>query len=163
MTTQPTHQYPPPPVVPSPDPADTREAYGLRILAFLIQAEYPDAAACACSDEQLALALHVAPIASAVYVHIAPDKTRMVDYRTVAADAIADAKRRILAWQRIRAACLSPTVAAQLGQAPASTPSGPPSSGARLIPPAPTQPPAGYALTPARTVTKTPAPVDIAF
>lgn len=79
------------PKPPAPEPGTTREQYGLALLQFVIASEYPYSL----DDEQLALALHVAPVAAVAVKG---------DYRTHAADAVADAKRLMLDVQRFRAA-----------------------------------------------------------
>lgn len=119
---------------------ETREGYGLRILCACVanpQTIY------ACSDDQLAAAIHVSPIATAVVVTIAADKTRQVDYRTATADAVAEVKRSIL---RLQAGRL--VAAAQLPPADSCRPADSSSGGSRvrLTPPQPTQPPAGDRL-----------------
>lgn len=90
--------YPVIPEPPAPDATDSRESYGLQLLGYLIR----ERTACRFSDEQISLALHVSPIAAAVYVHVGPDRSRSVDYRTAAADAVADAKRELIGEQRRR-------------------------------------------------------------
>ena len=131
---------------PSQPPADwqideTREQYGLRVLAACVA---DPIVVYHCSDDQLGAALHVAPVASAVHVTIAADKTRAIDYRTVAADAIADVKRTILRLQ-----------AARLVQAAQSQPvtvlaADQPSGGSKVprVPIVPSRPPAGQTIDP---------------
>lgn len=84
------NRIPDPPVADGPQSA---AAYGLQLLAFVIREQVT----CTLSDDQLQLLIHVAPIASAV--RTVPE----VDYRTVAADAIAAAKRLALGQLQINA------------------------------------------------------------
>ena len=129
------------PYQPSVAPADwqpdeSRETFGLRILCACVA---DPIVVYHCSDDQLAAAIHVSPIATAVVVTIAADKTRQVDYRTATADAVAEIKRSILRLQAGRLA------AAQVAQPARPGAAGQPSGGSRvrLTPPQPTQPPAG--------------------
>lgn len=127
---------PPPPDL---EPTDTAESYGLQLLAYVVR----ERTAVLLSDPQIALALHVAPIASAVQVQIGADRIRRVEYRTAAADAIAEAKRELLSCQRIRVQLAAETTP-ETAQPPAGSPSS--RSGGSLVPRqpiAPTQPPAG--------------------
>lgn len=138
--------YPPIPTPPAPQPDSTREGYGLQILAFIIR----ERVTCTCTDDQLAIALHVAPTAGAVAVAIGADKDRQVDYRVLAADAVADAKRMILETQRIRVR-LQAEQAAALPQPAAQAPTSvyqvddgtEPSSKVPRRPIAPSYPPGG--------------------
>lgn len=117
------------PKPPAPVAGDTREQYGLSILRFIMADEYPYS----CTDEQLSLALHVAPIAAAAVPG---------DYRSHVADAVAKAKRLILEVQRFRAADAA-KLAEQLATLAAVEPV-PPSGGAKVprVPFTPILPPA---------------------
>jgi hypothetical protein len=109
--------YPKLPEPPAPEPDQTAEQYGLQILAFIVR----EGVACTCTAEQLELALHVAPIAAAVNV-TGPKDDRRIDYRTVAADAVADAKRLILGTQRIATLIARETAARAVASLPAAPP-----------------------------------------
>lgn len=122
--------YPRLPDPPAPDVDSSRESYGLTLLAWIIRERCP----VTCTDEQLALALHVAPIASAVRVTVDANKRRSVDYRIEAADAVADAKRLILELQRMRARL------AELTPAPTIAPEAPTVDGGSRVPRQPIAP-----------------------
>ncbi len=93
-------RIPDPPVA---DPLDTAVSYGLQLLAFVVR----ERVTVTLSDAQLALAIHVAPIASAVQVQTVrtPEGTviRTVDLRQQVADAVAEAVRDLSLAQRLRA------------------------------------------------------------
>lgn len=129
-------RLPDPPV---PMPMDTAEHHGLAVLAFVIRENL----CCTCSDEQLELALHVAPIASAVYVSGSKDQ-RQVDHRTIAADCVANAKRLIMATQRARQQLAREASQQEQQQAqaqPQRPQAGPGGSRVPRVPVVPTQPP----------------------
>jgi hypothetical protein len=94
------------PRIPNPSiaaPDDSRESYGLQLLAYVIR----ERTACTFSADQISLALHVAPIAAAVRVQISStststgsDRTRTVDLQISTAETIAEAKRELLAEAR---------------------------------------------------------------
>lgn len=176
--------YPPLPDPPTPRPLETAEQHGLAVLLFLIREQV----ACTCSDEQLALALHVAPVASMVSV-TGSKADREIDYRIPAADLVAQAKRLIMATQKARQQ-LAREAGAQVAQAaqdaprPARIDPGGPSgpSGGSFVPRRPV--PSGPSTAPGLPIPKaprsyadnwhrvpdyagpqprTPAPVDIDF
>jgi hypothetical protein len=154
-------EYPRIPRPPIAAPDDSREAYGLQLLAYVVR----ERTACTFSAEQISLALHVAPIAAAVRVQISStststgsDRTRTVDLRVQAADAVADAKRELLAEARR----LQAYQAGLAVQGPSDASSGPYSDRSQdggpkvpRTPVRPTQPPAGAAARlsqPARAI-----------
>ena len=137
--------YPRIPDPPIADPLDSAASYGLTLLAFVVR----ERVTVTLSDEQIALALHVAPIASACTVQISPDKVRTVDHRVQAADAVAEAVRDLSLTARLRERQRTQDASAAAPAAACTTAGPQPGSRVPRVPIAPTEPPAGnYADAP---------------